>query len=179
MCRYLIRRSLMAIQFLHSRNIIHRDIKSDNLLVNMRGDVKLADFGYACQLTAENAARASKVGTVCWMAPELIRGERKYSEKIDVWSLGIFAMEMAEGDPPYIKEPQQKVIFKIVKKNPPPINSRWSEEFRDFVKLCLTKDPNKRPSAEQLLKHPFVAQADAHRNEFVEVFKGYIALKRQ
>lgn len=75
--------------------------------MNTVGDIKLADFGYACQLTTEQSARASKVGTVCWMAPELIRGERKYTQKVDMWSLGIFAMEMADGDPPYINEPQQ------------------------------------------------------------------------
>jgi protein-serine/threonine kinase len=69
------------------------------------------------------------VGTVCWMAPELIKGDRKYSAKIDVWSLGIFAMEMADGDPPYINEPQQKVIFNIVKKTPPAISDRWSDQF--------------------------------------------------
>lgn len=94
--------------------------------MNTRGEVKLADFGYAVQLTEERAGRKSKVGTVCWMAPELIRGERSYTTKVDIWSFGIFAMEMADGDPPYISEPQGRVIFNIVKKDPPPINPRWS-----------------------------------------------------
>ena len=74
------------------------------------------------------------------MAPELIKGERRYTTKIDVWSLGIFAMEMADGDAPYISEPQNKVIFNILNKEPPPIGHRWSEEFRDFVCVCLIKD---------------------------------------
>ena len=73
--------------------------------MSVNGDVKLADFGYAVQLTNEVSTRVSKVGTVCWMAPELIKGERRYTTKIDIWSLGIFAMEMADGDPPYISEP--------------------------------------------------------------------------
>jgi len=90
------------------------------------------------------------------MAPELIKGDRKYSAKIDIWSLGIFAMEMADGDPPYINEPQQKVIFNIVKKIPPSISSRWSDEFVKFVKLCLTKDPKMRPTAAEMLEDPFV-----------------------
>ena len=90
---------------MHSNNIVHRDIKSDNILTNKEGEVKLADFGYSAQLTTERDARSSKVGTVCWMAPELIKGERRYDTKVDIWSFGIFAMELANGDPPYISEP--------------------------------------------------------------------------
>lgn len=138
--RYVLKKSLEGLDFLHQKHIIHRDIKSDNLLMSARGEVKLADFGYACQLTEEKAGRKSKVGTVCWMAPELIRGERSYTTKVDIWSFGIFAMEMADGDPPYISEPQGRVIFNIVKKETPPIGPRWSSLFRDFVKQCLTKD---------------------------------------
>ena len=96
------------------------------------------------------------------MAPELIRGERSYTTKVDIWSFGIFAMEMAEGDPPYINEPQGRVIFNIVKKDTPVINGRWSNEFRDFVKQCLVKDAANRPDAFQLLKHQFLEDADKH-----------------
>lgn len=124
--KYVLKKSLEGLDFLHQKHIIHRDIKSDNLLFSTRGEVKLADFGYACQLTEEKAGRKSKVGTVCWMAPELIRGERSYTTKVDIWSFGIFAMEMADGDPPYISEPQGRVIFNIVKKETPPIGPRWS-----------------------------------------------------
>jgi len=113
------------------------------------------------------------------MAPELIRGERKYTTKVDIWSFGIFAMEMADGDPPYINETQQKVIFNIVKKSPPPIKARWSEDFRDFVTKCLTKSPTERPTAHELLKHPFLSAANTHQLEFVETIRGFIALKRQ
>jgi serine/threonine protein kinase len=76
--------------------------------------LKLADFGYAAQLTQEKAKRNSKVGTVCWMAPELIRGKSSYDIKVDIWSFGIFALELADGEPPYISEPQQKVLYLIV-----------------------------------------------------------------
>lgn len=120
----------------------------------------------------------SKVGTVCWMAPELIRGERTYTTKVDIWSFGIFAMEMADGDPPYISEPQGRVIFNIVKKDPPPIKQKWSNEFRDFVKLCLTKDPAMRPDAGELLQHPFLKDAGSYQSDFAETVKGFLALKK-
>mmetsp|Transcript_9066 Transcript_9066/g.11988 ORF Transcript_9066/g.11988 Transcript_9066/m.11988 type:complete len:102 (-) Transcript_9066:205-510(-) len=100
---------------------MHRDIKSDNILINSKGDLKLADFGFAAHLTQERQNRTSRVGTVCWMAPELIKGVQKYDTKVDVWSLGILLMEMAEGQPPYINEAQARVLFFIVHKNPPPI----------------------------------------------------------
>lgn len=107
---------MKSLVYLHDRYIIHRDIKSDNILVSEGGEVKLADFGYAAQLTKEKNSRDSKVGTVCWMAPELIRGVQKYDTKVDVWSLGILLMEMAEGQPPYINEAQARVLFFIVHK---------------------------------------------------------------
>ena len=82
------------------------------------------------------------------MAPELIKGDRRYDTKVDIWSYGIFAMELANGDPPYISEPQHRVIMNILKKNPPPLDSRWSPVFQDFVNKCLIKDPKQRWSAE-------------------------------
>lgn len=176
--KYVLKKSLEGLDFLHQKHIIHRDIKSDNLLFSTRGEVKLADFGYACQLTEEKAGRKSKVGTVCWMAPELIRGERSYTTKVDIWSFGIFAMEMADGDPPYISEPQGRVIFNIVKKETPPIGPRWSQEFRDFVRYCLTKDATQRPDASDLLRHQFLADADEYQNEFAESVKYYLQVKK-
>ena len=81
------------------------------------------------------------------MAPELIKGERKYDTKVDIWSFGIFAFELANGNPPYLYEPQSRVIINIITLKPPKIGSRWSDEFNEFVDLCLTKDPKKRPTA--------------------------------
>jgi len=112
------------------------------------------------------------------MAPELIKGERRYTTKIDIWSLGIFAMEMADGDAPYITEPQNKVIFNILNKKPPPIGPRWSDDFRSFVEACLTKDPNERPSASELLRHPFVVGAENYKEEAAASFTKFITLKR-
>ena len=89
---------------MHSKNIVHRDIKSDNILLNFDGDIKLADFGYAAQLTQEQNRRNSKVGTLCWMAPELIESKGDYDEKVDIWSFGILALEIGDGVPPYMDQ---------------------------------------------------------------------------
>ncbi|CDW79030.1 serine threonine protein kinase [Stylonychia lemnae] len=166
-CSYILYQTLMGLNYLHSRNIVHRDIKSDNILVNEHGDLKLADFGYAAQLTQERNRRQSKVGTVCWMAPELIRGKNQYDIKVDIWSFGIFALELADGEPPYISEPQQKVLYLIVTKDAPKLqNPKWSQTFQDFVNRCLNKDPEKRATAAELLKHDFLKTAENYRDEF-------------
>jgi serine/threonine protein kinase len=126
-CKYVLLKTLEGLKFLHDRHVIHRDIKSDNILINTDGEVRLADCGYAVQLTEENVDRKTKVGTVCWMAPELIRGERKYNIKVDIWSFGVFAMELANGEPPYLKiKDQKKVLLKILNDQTPPIISKWS-----------------------------------------------------
>ena len=115
---------------MHERFIIHRDIKSDNVLFNEAGECKLADFGFAVQLTEQVSARATKVGTLLWMAPELILGKKKYSSSIDIWSYGIYAFELANGEPPHAHCPdQQKVLKAILNDNIPPLKSKWSKTF--------------------------------------------------
>ena len=127
---YTMRECLRGLAYLHSKHILHRDMKSDNVLLSMDGDVKLADFGYAAQLTKEKDKRVSRVGTVCWMAPELIKGRGNYDAKVDVWSLGILAVEMAEGDPPYIDETQARALLLIVTEEPHKIDGKkWSPAF--------------------------------------------------
>ncbi len=146
-CAYILLKTLEGINYLHHRGIVHRDIKSDNILINTKGDVKIADFGYATQLNKQKRGTVSQVGTVCWMAPELIKLKKKYNHKVDIWSLGIFAFEIAEGEPPYMKEQQAKVLYNIVSKEPPAIRNKFSANFKDFVRQCLTKDPEQRPTA--------------------------------
>lgn len=126
----------------------------------MDGSIKLADFGFAAQLTAEHRDRRSQVGTPYWMAPEIIRGE-DYGPGVDLWSLGIMAIEMADGEPPLIDEPPLRALLLIITKDPPTVKdpSSWSDEFNDFLAKCLTADPLDRPNVEELLKHPFIQKA--------------------
>ena len=177
--KWVLRQTLRGLHYLHSNNIVHRDIKSDNILTDRNGEVKLADFGYSAMLTQERSARSSKVGTLCWMAPELIKGERRYDTKIDIWSFGIFAYELAEGNPPYIRELQSRVMINIITREAPLISSRWSEGFRDFVKKCLTTNPEERPSAAEMLQHPFLQGASQCKGEYALMVNTFVTEKQQ
>ncbi|KAG0170498.1 p21 protein (Cdc42 Rac)-activated kinase [Apophysomyces sp. BC1034] len=148
---------LRALCRLHRLNRIHRDIRSDNVLLNMRGEVKLADFGHCAQLTAQHPKRNSVVGTPYWMSPEVIKG-LQYDAKADIWSLGVLMLEMAQGDPPYVEHPPLRALFLIAANGLPPLREpdRWSDQFKDFVQKCTTEDPSQRPGADELLKHPFL-----------------------
>jgi len=152
--------TLRALSYIHSLHRIHRDIKSDNILLDVEGHVKLADFGYAAQLTQKHQKRNTVVGTPYWMAPELIRGH-DYGTKVDIWSLGIMLMEMVEGEPPYMEFPPLRALFLITTKGIPPLKEpqKWSADLNDFFNRCLEKDVEKRPSADELLKHPFINRA--------------------
>ena len=128
------------------------------MLLSLDGNVKLGDFGYAAQLTAEQDKRTTVVGTPSWMAPELVVGA-KYDGKVDIWSLGIVTLEMAEGEPPNLRENPMKALYLTATGPPPSLTEKhkWSQEFNRFVERCLTKDPEMRPNAEQLLNDPFIA----------------------
>jgi len=160
MIAHVCLQTLEGLKYIHSLHRIHRDIKSDNILLGAKGEVKLADFGYAAQLTEQKSKRNTIVGTPYWMAPELIRGQ-EYGIKVDIWSLGIMAMEMAEGEPPYMDFPPLRALFLITTKGIPPLKEtdKWSPEFQDFVAQCLEKDADKRPDASALLSHPFLKTA--------------------
>lgn len=161
MIAYVCRSMLMALSFMHREFRLHRDIKSDNVLINFEGEVKVADFGFAINLTAEQVKRTSVVGTPYWMAPELIRG-LEYDFKVDIWSLGITAIEMAEGEPPLLNEPPLRALLLITTNKSPTLNTsklRWSQEFNHFLAQCLQKDADKRATADQLLLHPFIQLA--------------------
>lgn len=156
----VLRKVLCGLDYLHKQNRIHRDIKADNILLNINGAVKVADLGLCAELKDGDDSHAGMVGSRYWMAPEVIKRER-YNSKVDIWSLGAVAMEMAQQHPPYHGQPSLRVLFHLATKGAPPLKQpkKWSPEFQDFLAQCFIMDPDQRPSAEQLLEHPFIAKA--------------------
>ncbi|KNB46496.1 P21-activated protein kinase [Blastocystis sp. subtype 4] len=157
---YVCKCILQAMCVIHNTHHIHRDIKSDNILINGNGEVKLADFGFAVRVTSQNEQRKSKVGTPFWMSPELIQGEG-YTNKVDVWSLGITAIEMADGVPPHFHEPPLKALL-LIHTGPSPTLSKpdnWSVMFNDFLSRALDVNADTRATANFLLNHPFIQSA--------------------
>ncbi|XP_076309378.1 serine/threonine-protein kinase Pak-like [Tachypleus tridentatus] len=152
---------LQAVQYLHDNNIVHRDIKGDNILLGKDWTIKLADFGISAQLSPEQNKRTSLVGTRRWMAPELVK-QIEYGPEVDIWSLGITAIEMVNGKPPYHQENSDMVFDLITQNGKPNIENKdnLSPVFRDFLDRCLEVDISKRYTASELLEHPFMEVAD-------------------
>lgn len=158
--RVVVRESLQGIAYLHDVHRVHRDIKCSNILLTSSGDVKLADFGVAAQLTRTMTKCKTFIGTPHWMSPEQIEQSR-YDGKADVWALGISALEMAHTDPPHADVHPMRVIFLITKSDPPRLHEpdSWSSDFVNFIECALQKVPANRPTSTALLAHDFVENA--------------------
>jgi serine/threonine protein kinase len=155
---FVCRETLQGLDYLHQRNKMHRDIKGANILLTDNGDVKLADFGIAAQLTQTLVKRKSFIGTPYWMAPEVAAVERKggYNHQCDIWAVGITAIELAEMQPPMFDLHPMRALYLMTKRNfrPPTLQhkNKWSNNFHDFLAQALKKDPLRRPTAHELLK---------------------------
>ncbi|KAL6940791.1 hypothetical protein ACO0QE_004708 [Hanseniaspora vineae] len=165
----ILRELLIALSYIHSDKVIHRDIKAANVLITSEGHVKLCDFGVAAKLTQTRLKRQTMAGTPYWMAPEVISEGVSYDTKADIWSLGITAFEIATGNPPYCELDALKVMQLISKSQPPRLEGRqYSSSLKEFIALCLDEDPVERLNADDLMKTKFI---QSYKNLKVGILK--------
>uniref|UniRef100_A0A671QE03 non-specific serine/threonine protein kinase n=1 Tax=Sinocyclocheilus anshuiensis TaxID=1608454 RepID=A0A671QE03_9TELE len=171
---YICREILRGLTHLHQHKVIHRDIKGQNVLLTENAEVKLVDFGVSAQLDRTVGRRNTFIGTPYWMAPEVIACDENpdatYDFKSDLWSLGITAIEMAEGAPPLCDMHPMRALF-LIPRNPAPRlkSKKWSKKFQSFIESCLVKNHNQRPSTEQLVKHPFIKDLPNERQVRIQL----------
>jgi serine/threonine protein kinase len=165
----VVRGALSALRYMHENKGVHRDIKTDNILLSAQGEPKLGDFGVSRQLGAGETRMRTIAGTPYFIAPEILSSDQPgYNTKADIWSVGIAMIEMAEGQPPYFDEHPMRVLFFIPTKPSPTLreHDKWSAQMHDFLALCLTKDPAHRPSAAELLEHEWMRTAPDCKEAF-------------
>lgn len=174
---HILHETLQALIFLHENHCMHRDVKGHNILLTDDGNVKLVDFGVSSHLAATLARRNTSVGTPYWMAPEVIACEQQldqsYDSRCDVWSVGITAIELAEGDPPLSDIHPMRALFQIPR-NPPPNLTKvdvYSNDLADFISECLIKDMERRPFAKQIIRHRLFARI-ANKRESIRAELG-------
>ncbi|XP_041441065.1 misshapen-like kinase 1 L homeolog isoform X6 [Xenopus laevis] len=171
---YICREILRGLSHLHAHKVIHRDIKGQNVLLTENAEVKLVDFGVSAQLDRTVGRRNTFIGTPYWMAPEVIACDENpdatYDYRSDIWSLGITAIEMAEGAPPLCDMHPMRALFLIPRNPPPKLKSKkWSKKFIDFIDTCLIKNYMSRPPTEPLLKHPFIRDQPTERQVRIQL----------
>uniref|UniRef100_A0A915A886 non-specific serine/threonine protein kinase n=2 Tax=Parascaris univalens TaxID=6257 RepID=A0A915A886_PARUN len=172
---YICREILRGLYHLHQNKVIHRDIKGQNVLLTDSGEVKLVDFGVSAQLDRTVGRRNTFIGTPYWMAPEVIacdeNPEATYDSRSDLWSLGITALEMAEGHPPLVDMHPMRALFLIPRNAPPRLKrgKKWSKKFESFIETVLVKDYHQRPYTDQLLRHPFIRDQPPERQTRIAI----------
>lgn len=174
---YILSETAKAVLHLHENNVIHRDIRGSNILMTKDGQIKLCDFGLSRETKSTDGKRATCIGSPSWMAPEVVAsakndGRSVYESRADVWALGITAIELADGKPPFADMHPTRAMFQILR-NPPPTlyrQSNWTQNFNDFICECLEKNPDHRPFLAELMEHPFFTDLPSNYYHVSEYF---------